>query len=153
MERWSREKRNHLRLDLDNAQRILKESKSSDNIRKQNYANMKFEQKWHQYNNDIAELEHKKHMTLLQAKNEYSPSLSSGKVILPVPSLMLNLFSFQYFPREPSCPYYLRLVRLQRPSGQYLPWDSSGVLHKIKISGNSGANRASRLCVLERAGR
>lgn len=75
MERWSREKRNHLRLDLDNAQRILKESKSSDNIRKQNYANIKFKQKWHQYNNDIAELEHKKYMTLLQAKNEYSPCL------------------------------------------------------------------------------
>lgn len=75
MERWSKEKRSHLRFDLDNAQRNLKESMSSDNIQKQDYANIKFEQAWHRYNNDIAELEHKEHMTLLQVKNEYTPNL------------------------------------------------------------------------------
>ena len=75
MERWSKEKRSHLRFDLDNAQRNLKESMSSDNARKQDYAKIKFEQAWQQYNNDIAELKHKEHMTLLQVKNESFPSL------------------------------------------------------------------------------
>lgn len=77
MDKALREKQTQLKHELDLARRNLQEAQSSKSDHEKKLANIKFEQTWHQYNNDLAEFRHRHNITVLQTKKDHAPNINT----------------------------------------------------------------------------
>lgn len=75
LDNWTEKKLNLLRSELISMQKGQSETNQSK------HAQLKFEQTWQQYRNDVAELEHKKELTIQQSIKQYSPKYTTEDIL------------------------------------------------------------------------